>query len=83
MSNLTKNIIWAVITLIVISLIFSYFVGPQTQPTTLNLDQLVTDINAGQVKQIKVSGDELDVTMTSGSAAISQKEDGREHHRHT
>ena len=32
MSNLTKNIIWAVITLIVISLIFSYFVGPQTQP---------------------------------------------------
>ena len=30
MSNLTKNIIWAVITLIVISLIFSYFVGPTT-----------------------------------------------------
>ncbi|HUC02257.1 MAG TPA: ATP-dependent zinc metalloprotease FtsH [Candidatus Paceibacterota bacterium] len=76
MSNLTKNIIWAVITLIVISLIFSYFVQPQSQPTTLNLDQLVTDINAGQVKQIKVNGDELDVTMTDGSAAVSQKEDG-------
>ena len=41
MSNLTKNIIWAVITLIVISLIFSYFVGPTTTPTSLNLDQLV------------------------------------------
>jgi cell division protease FtsH len=75
MSNLTKNIIWAIITLIVISLIFSYFVGPQTQPTTLNLDQLVTDINAGQVKQIKVSGDELDIAMTNGSTAIAQKED--------
>ena len=76
MSNLTKNIIWAVITLIVISLIFSYFVGPTTTPTSLNLDQLVSDINAGTIKQIKVSGDELDITMTNGSAAISQKEDG-------
>jgi cell division protease FtsH len=74
MSNLTKNILWAVITLIVISLLFSYFVGPQTQPKTLNLDQLVADINAGQVKQIKVSGDQLNITMTDGSAATSQKE---------
>ena len=47
MSNLTKNIIWAIITLIIISLIFSYFVGPTKQPTTLNLDQLVADINTG------------------------------------
>jgi cell division protease FtsH len=75
MSNLTKNIIWAVVTLIVISLIFSFFVGPQTPPTTLSLSQLVTDINAGQVKEIKVNGDELDITMTNGSAATAQKED--------
>jgi cell division protease FtsH len=76
MSNLTKNIIWAIITLIIISLIFSYFVGPTKQPTTLNLDQLVADINNNQIKQIKVNGDELDITMSDGSAAIAQKEDG-------
>jgi cell division protease FtsH len=76
MSNLTKNIIWAIITLIIISLIFSYFVGPTKQPTSLNLDQLVTDINNNQIKQIKVNGDELDITMSDGSAAIAQKEDG-------
>ncbi|HUC31581.1 MAG TPA: ATP-dependent zinc metalloprotease FtsH [Candidatus Paceibacterota bacterium] len=75
MSNLTKNIIWAVITLIVISLIFSYFVQPAAAPTTLSLNQLVTDINAGTIKQIKVNGDELDITMTNGSAAVAQKED--------
>jgi cell division protease FtsH len=74
MSNLTKNILWAIITLIVISLIFSYFVQPQKQPTTLNLGQLVADVNAGSVKQIKVNGSELDITMTDGSAAIAQKE---------
>ena len=73
MSNLTKNIIWAIITLIVISLIFSYFVGPTNQPTALNLDQLVTDINAGQVKQIKVNGDELDVTMTTAARRPRKK----------
>jgi len=76
MSNLTKNIIWAIITLIVISLIFSYFVGPTKQPTTLNLDQLVADINNNQIKQIKVNGDELNITMSDGSAAVAQKEDG-------
>jgi cell division protease FtsH len=74
MSNLTKNIVWAVVTLIVISLIFSFFVGPQKQPTSLNLDQLVADINAGQVKQIKVSGNQLDITMTDNTPAIAQKE---------
>jgi cell division protease FtsH len=76
MSNLTKNIIWAIITLIVISLIFSYFTGPTKQPTTLNLNQLVADINNNQIKQIKVSGSELDITMADGSAAIAQKENG-------
>jgi cell division protease FtsH len=76
MSNLTKNIIWAIITLIIVSLIFSYFVGPTKQPTTLNLDQLVADINNNQIKQIKVNGDELDITMSDGSAAVAQKEDG-------
>jgi cell division protease FtsH len=76
MSNLTKNIIWAIITLIIVSLIFSYFVGPTKQPTTLNLDQLVADINNNQIKQIKVNGDELDITMSDGSTAVAQKEDG-------
>jgi ATP-dependent Zn protease len=75
MSNLTKNITWAIITLIAIALIFSFFFSPQTQPQTLSLNQLVTDINAGQVKQIKVNGDELDITLTNNTLATAQKED--------
>ena len=76
MSNLTKNIIWAIITLIVISLVFSYFIGPTSQPKQLSLSQLAADINNNQIKQIKVNGSELDVTMSDGSAAVSQQEDG-------
>lgn len=74
MSNFTKNIIWAVVTLIVISLLFSLFVAPGKPPTQISLNALATDINAGSVQKIGVNGDELDITMKNGSAAISQKE---------
>ncbi|HEX4104414.1 MAG TPA: ATP-dependent zinc metalloprotease FtsH [Candidatus Paceibacterota bacterium] len=74
MSNLTKNILWGILALIVISLIFSLFVTPGASTTTLSLSQLATDINSGQVKQVKVNGDELDITMTDGTQAVSQKE---------
>ena len=36
------------------------------------MSQLATDVSSGQVKQIKVNGDELDMTMSDGSAAVSQ-----------
>ncbi|HVO28890.1 MAG TPA: ATP-dependent metallopeptidase FtsH/Yme1/Tma family protein, partial [Candidatus Paceibacterota bacterium] len=75
MSNFTKNILWAVITLIVIALLFSLFAGTAKPPTPLSLNTLANDINAGSIQQIKVSGDELDITMKDGSAAVSQKED--------
>ncbi len=74
MSNLTKNIIWAVVTLIVLSLIFSFFVSPQTQPQQISLSQLADKIDAGTVKQIIVNGDQLAITYKDGTAAQSQKE---------
>ena len=74
MSNFTKNIIWAVVTLIVISLLFSLFAGTTKPPQAISLNTLANDINAGTVQQIKVNGSELDITMKDGSAAVSQKE---------
>src|ERR1700691_3182674 len=75
MSNFTKNILWAVVTLIIIALLFSLFAAPAKAPTALSLNTLASDINAGSVQQIDVNGDELDITMKDGSSAISQKED--------
>ena len=74
MSNLTKNILWAVATLIVISLLFSIFATPAKAPTNLSLNQVATDINAGTIQKIQVNGDELDITMKDGSSAMAQKE---------
>ncbi|MDE2018727.1 MAG: ATP-dependent zinc metalloprotease FtsH [Patescibacteria group bacterium] len=74
MSNFTKNIVWAVVTLIVISLLFSLFVGTGKQPENLSLSQLATDINAGQVSKIVVNGNDLAITLKDGTNAVSQKE---------
>ncbi len=74
MSNLTKNILWAILTLVVIALLFSLFVGPGTSPQTLSLNQLVDKINAGGVTKVIVNGNDLTVTLKDGSTAVSKKE---------
>ena len=74
MSRFWKNILWAIVTLLFISFLFSLFAEPAKAPTTLSLNQLVTDINAGQVTQIKVNGNDLAVTMKDGSQAVAEKE---------
>ena len=74
MSKLTKNIIWAVITLIVLSLLVSVLIGAQTQPTSISLNTLAEKINAGTVKQVIVNGDQLSIMYKDGTSAVSQKE---------
>jgi cell division protease FtsH len=74
MSNFWKNILWAIVTLLFISFLFSLFAAPTKQPTTLNLNQVVTDINAGQVSQIVVNGGDLAIKMKDGTQAVAKKE---------
>ena len=74
MSTLTKNILWAVLTLIVVSLLFSFFVSPSPSPANLSLNDLANKINAGQITKIVVNGDDLAITQKDGTAAVfSQK----------
>ncbi len=74
MSNLTKNILWAILTIIVVALLFSFFTAPSSSPQTLSLNQLVDKIDAGQVTKIVVNGNDLAITLKDGSSAVSQKE---------
>ncbi len=74
MSRFWKNILWAIVTLLFVSFLFSLFAEPAKAPTTLNLNQLVDKIDAGQVTQIKVNGNDLAITMKDGSQAIAEKE---------
>jgi cell division protease FtsH len=73
-SNLTKNILWAILTLIILSVLFSFALGPAQQPETLTLSELVARVNDGAVSAIAVNGDDLHITLTDGKEAVSQKE---------
>jgi hypothetical protein len=70
MSNFYKNIAWAVLTLVLISFVFSLFLTPGTEPEKITLNQLAERVNAGQVKRIEVSGNQLDVTLENDSHAL-------------
>ena len=74
MSNLTKNILWGVITLLVVSVLFSAFISPAPQPQSLSLNQVADKINSGDITKIVVNGNDLAVTFKDGKQAISKKE---------
>lgn len=74
MPNLYKNILWAITTLIVISLVFSLFFQGQQPPKKISLNQLAQKINAGEVSQIIVNGEELKIILSDQSKAVSKKE---------
>ncbi|HEY4525634.1 MAG TPA: ATP-dependent metallopeptidase FtsH/Yme1/Tma family protein, partial [Candidatus Paceibacterota bacterium] len=76
MTNFTKNFTWAIMTLIVISLIFSFLVEPTAKPEKLTLSQVAEKITAGEVKKISVQGDKFNIILNDDKKAVSEKESG-------
>ncbi len=74
MPILSKNIVWAIITLLLIAFIFSLFYIEQKPVTVLTLDQVALKITSNEVTKIIVSGDALKIELKDGSKAVSKKE---------
>ncbi len=74
MKNLAKNIGLILLVFLVISGLFVLYSKPQPKPTNISLSTLVTQIDNGQVKQITVDGDNLNITLNSGAVENSTKE---------
>jgi len=74
MTNFYKHLFFAITTLIVISMVFSLFMVPAKEPERLTLSQLAEKINAGSVAEIIVVADDLEIKLTDGTKAVSQKE---------
>ncbi|MBI3638416.1 ATP-dependent zinc metalloprotease FtsH, partial [Candidatus Wolfebacteria bacterium] len=74
MKFLTKNIIWAITTLLVVAFIFSVFYTDQKKPVVLSIDQLVAKISSGEVSKVAVNGNDLEIELKNGEKAISKKE---------
>ncbi|MBI4084934.1 MAG: ATP-dependent zinc metalloprotease FtsH [Candidatus Liptonbacteria bacterium] len=61
-------------TLILISMVFSVFTETTAKPERLSLSQVAERINAGQVAEIGINGDDLTVKLADGKTALSKKE---------
>ncbi len=74
MKTLSKNIFWAITTLLLVAFIFSLFYAEQKPPTVLSIDQLVAKINANEISKVSISGNDLNIELKDGSKAVSKKE---------
>ncbi|KKQ21793.1 MAG: ATP-dependent zinc metalloprotease FtsH [Candidatus Wolfebacteria bacterium GW2011_GWC1_37_10] len=74
MNNLTKNILWGVLTLLTIAFIFSFIYAEQKNQASLSLDQLTQKINAGEVNKISISGNDLKIELKNGENFVAKKE---------
>lgn len=75
MQKLSKNILWVLLSFIGLTIIFSLLaeVG-QNRPELISLNDLAAKINAGEIKRITVSGNNLKITLNDGQQLISRKE---------
>lgn len=74
MSNISKQFFWGIVTLMFITVLFSYFGSPNSKPQVLSLGELVTRVNQGEVSEIEIRGNKLEVTLKDGAKATSEKE---------
>lgn len=74
MNTLYKNIFWAITTLLLIALVFSFIYSEQKTPQALSLSQLVFKINNNEISKITVSGNDLNIELKNGEKAIAKKE---------
>ncbi len=78
MNKFVRSFLVALAILFTVSFVFSLFTnfsGSGSNPKNLSLTELASDVNAGKVKSIAVSGSDLNIKLSDGSSAVSQKED--------
>lgn len=72
--NLTRNIVWALVALMLISAAYSFVAGRFNAPKEMSLSELVNHINAGEVSDIAINDSSLDVKLKNGESYHAQKE---------
>ena len=74
MRNLIKNFLAIFLIFLVVASIFTLFSQPFEEVKELSFTQLVSDINQGNIKEITVSGNNLEVVYRDDTRAKSIKE---------
>ncbi|MBI2628223.1 MAG: ATP-dependent zinc metalloprotease FtsH [Candidatus Niyogibacteria bacterium] len=73
-NNLTKNILWAIATLIVLALAFSAVYEDQFGLKVISLNELAGKLNAGEVEKIIISGNDLNIKLKNNESVSAIKE---------
>ncbi|MFZ2975192.1 MAG: ATP-dependent zinc metalloprotease FtsH [Candidatus Moraniibacteriota bacterium] len=74
MQKLFKNIGVVIIIFLFISGIMVLYGNPTKKPASVSLSTLAQQVNEGKIKEIKVSSNNLDITLNDGSTEKSTKE---------
>jgi cell division protease FtsH len=72
--GLLKNILIVITIFIVLGVAFAYFNEPVQEPQTISITQLVKDINAEKIKEIKEINSNLLITYLDGTLAQALKD---------
>ncbi len=72
--NLTKNFLWVLVILMLISASYSLLIGQFREKEEIPLSQVVQKINAGEVKEIIVKNSALELVLSDGKEVKAQKE---------
>lgn len=70
----TANLISAVLILIILTSLYSFFIGQGTKQEPVSLSQVASDVKAGLVSTIDISGNELTLTYLDGVERKSMKD---------
>ncbi len=74
--SISRNLIISIMVFVVIAAVLSLYNLPSGKAKEVNISDIVTQINAEQVKSIEVSGDSLAVTLRDGTKESAVKEPG-------
>lgn len=74
MQSLSKNFIWAVVILLLVSALYSVLSGPLQEKTEIPLSEVVAKIQAGEVSKISINESKLTILLTDESEVYAQKE---------
>lgn len=73
-SIIWNNLAWAIVTFAILFGLYSIIGDQATEPQNIPISQLVTDINAGTIKNVTVKGGELTISYLDGTTKQAKKE---------
>ncbi|HNY36063.1 MAG TPA: ATP-dependent zinc metalloprotease FtsH [Candidatus Pacearchaeota archaeon] len=74
--GLLKNLFLVVLVFLILGIAFSFFNNPKETVNNISITQLVSDVNNGKVKEIKILNNDISIEYLDGTKAISKKETG-------